>query len=598
MSGFASWPLGWLPVGALLLVWIAARLGSLTLGQQALHLRLVGAGVWGTSFVVVSTWLLALAGLFTRAALLSTWALAALVLGFVGPRPRVPNLRALVALRPRSAWLPVGVAMAALPSVLLVAYWLPIWQWDSLGYHLPYVNFLLQAGGAGGVPKDVPYLSTYPHGAELAFGALRLLLPDDRLIDAGQIPFGCLGAIGIASVARSLGARVTAAVVAGCLWWTLPAVFLQLPTNYVDVAAAAAFLLACAALVAPPTPPVLLTAGAAIGLYLGIKPSAPIGTVLLSAILIARAWPGRQLVWAAAALGLVVLIGGEAYLNNLLRHGNPIWPVKVTLGPLHLPGEESLDKLLSSGAATYKISGPLPWRMLRSWTSLTAPPMFDMRVGGFGPVFWLALPAGLLALVQRRAWLVTGLLVASIAAPDPALARYVLGFPGLLLGLSAALPALARDERRVQVPLHVVLAAIAGWNLVYAWPALTGEGPPLRAYASMTWPERLGAVGGEGRPTALLAARGRLAPGEGAAFDKSMDFPYLLWTTRADNRVVRVPDDATPGQVEALLRRENVKLLGAGPATPLGRYIEQQGSRYLPVHHCKSAECVIYWRRP
>src|SRR5690606_23511710 len=191
--------------------------------------------------------------------------------------------------------------------------------------------------------------------------------------------------------------------------------------------------------------------------------------------------------------------------------------------------------------------------------SLTAPPAFDMRVGGFGPLFLLGLPVAIACLLRRKAWLVLPLLVASIAAPDPALARYVLGFPGLLLASAVAWPPFVAASPRVRAAVHAVLAAGATWNLVYAAPALSGEGPPLRAYAEMSWEARMGAVGGEGPPTDVLRARAQLAPGEGAAFDRVMDFAYLLWTPTLEHRVVRVPDDATPDEVDALLERENVR---------------------------------------
>lgn len=592
MEDYSAWPGGWLPVGAALLVWIAARLGAWILGDAPLHLRLVGMGVWGTLFVVVTTGALAWLGVFHRGALLAVWTLAAIALAWA-PGPRWPRR---LQLRDREgAGVPWLVAGGALVLAILAALWLPVWHWDSLAYHLPYVNFLLQGNGVQGVPLDVPYLSTYPHAAELTFAALRLLLPDDRWIDLGQIPFGVLGGLGVASLARSHGARTVDAIVAGSLWWTLPAVFLQLPTNYVDVAAAAAFLLAAAALVAPIRPAVVLTAAVAIGLYLGIKPSAPMGTAILSVIVLVRVGRvnGRL---ALAALATLVAVGGASYVDNLIRYGNPIWPVIVDIGPLHLPGIETLDKLLSSGAGTYRIGGPLPLRILRSWTSLTAPPMFDMRVGGFGPLVLAAIPLAWMGLRGRFSWEMLGLLLASVAAADPALARYVLAFPGLLLGLAASAPWVRDASLRRRRGIRIGAGLLGAWNLVYAAPALTGEGPPLVDVASMSWIERREAVGAEGPPTTLLQLRDQLKPGEGAAFDKSMDFPYLLWTPHLRQRVVRVPDDATLDEVDAIMRSENVRLIGAGPGTPLSAWVSTQGSAFVSMHTCFSADCEIYWR--
>src|SRR5262249_5973137 len=150
---------------------------------------------------------------------------------------------------------------------------LPVWQWDSLGYHLPFVNYALQAGSFEGVPEELPYLGTYPHGVEFLFAGFRLVLPDDRFIDLGQIPLGLVGAGPTAAIARRLGAPRSLAAPAGALWLALPAVFLQLPTNYVDVASAAYLLVAVYFVLAPPEPRALLLGGAAVGLFLGSKPT-------------------------------------------------------------------------------------------------------------------------------------------------------------------------------------------------------------------------------------------------------------------------------------------------------------------------------------
>ena len=83
------------------------------------------------------------------------------------------------------------VAAGGLALATTAAYLLPVWQWDALGYHLPYVNFALQHGTLTDVPVDVPYLSTYPHVVEQFFVAWRALLPDDRLVELAHLPFGC-----------------------------------------------------------------------------------------------------------------------------------------------------------------------------------------------------------------------------------------------------------------------------------------------------------------------------------------------------------------------------------------------------------------------
>lgn len=492
----------------------------------------------------------------------------------------------------------VGVSLAS-----LAAYWLPIWQWDSLGYHLPFVNFALQGGGIAGLPIDVPYLSTYPRNVELLFVAWRVTLPDDRLVDAAQLPFGLVAAGAVAGIARELGAVRVAAVVAGCAFVVLPAVYLQLPTNYIDVASAAFFLLACFFVVAPPNSRSVILAGLALGLYLGAKPSAPPAAALLAVTLLLRAHRAGHLKAALVGVLGAGALGSEAYLLQLVRHGNPVWPAVVKLGPFELPGTVSVDQLLSSGAGAEKVTGSLGYRVLASWSSLNSLPTFDMRVGGLGLTFWAALPFAILHLVRRKAWLWVVVIGASLTTPDPAVARYVLPFPGLLLALAAAewshgLEHWAFVGNRRRTPIAAtVIGAVFGLGvhqLWYAFPGLSGEGPPLFDYAAMSWAERERAVGANGEPTAFVDARQGLAKGDVAAYDAAFWLPYLMWRSDAANRVIRISDAASSEQVNTLLDLAELRLIAVGHDQPAHAAVKNR-TDYEPLFECPEP-CTVYRR--
>ncbi len=254
-----------------------------------------------------------------------------------------------------------------------------MWQWDALGYHLPYVNFVLVARSLDGVPDDMPYVSTYPHNVETLMIALRAMLPDDRLVDLAQIPFALMGATATAGIARRCGASRAPALAAGAAWVVVPAVFLQMPTDYVDVASSAFFLAAVYFVVAAAraTPGAmrrsLVLGGLALGLYLGTKPNAPLSAAVVAVLLLWVGVRGRER--AAALVGLLlVALGGEAFLFNAVRYGNPVWPVQVQIGPILLLGKTSMQHLLDSGAAAPRLHGSLLSRVVRSWTSLRSPP--------------------------------------------------------------------------------------------------------------------------------------------------------------------------------------------------------------------------------
>ncbi|MFO7178249.1 MAG: hypothetical protein DIU78_006060 [Pseudomonadota bacterium] len=496
----------------------------------------------------------------------------------------------------RDPWVVVFVLIAAfaLGTACLAAYLLPIWQWDALGYHLPFVNFVLQGGGLAELPRDVPYLSTYPRNVALLFAALRSLLPDDRLLDLGQIFFGLIGAAAVSGIARELGARRPDALVAGAAWLLVPAVFLQLPTNYIDVGVAAYFLLAAFFVLCSPTRATVLLSGLALGLFLGTKPNAPPAAALLGVVILVRAVRAGYVGSGILALLLSGAVGLEAYLVQLVRHGNPIWPVIVELGPLRLDGTISVEELLSSGAHTERVHGPLLSRVLRSWSSFDSTPVFDMRVGGLGPAFWLALPCAVVAVVRRRLGVFAALLAISVVTPDPAVVRYVLPFPGLVLAGAAVI--VSGAPRAARHLAYGPLALASAWSLKYALPGLSGEGPPLLAYLGMSWAEREAAVGADGSPRAFVEARRRLAPGDVVLYDRSLNLPYLTWRSDAKNRVVRVPDDADPATVARLLRTTRARLVVAGKDEPTFRVVSARKDDFVPLFECRE-RCSVFLRR-
>ncbi|MDY6998574.1 MAG: hypothetical protein SW019_18405 [Actinomycetota bacterium] len=495
---------------------------------------------------------------------------------------------------------PVLLVAAVAVAIATAAGWLlPVWQWDALGYHLPYVNFALQHGTLADVPADVPYLSTYPKVVENVFIAWRAMLPDDTLVDLGQLPFGLLGTLAIAVIACRLGARSDAALAAGAVWLTLPAVFLQLPTNYVDVAASALGLCAIAFLLGPAERSRLLFAAAALGLFLGSKPTAPIAVVLLFCALIVIAVRGR-LVGLVPVAGLLVLaLGAESYLRNTVRQGNPVWPVQLDLGPIHLPGEFAVADLLAAGAAAPRTHGNLAERVLGSWSVIWPQvPAFDMRVGGLGVLVLLAIPVAAVGLARRlRGWaavVMVLIVVATLATPEPAVARFVLAFAGLVLAAAVAATELLRTRTWLHVAVFWLVAAGAVQNLVAAYPGLHGEGPPLRAYPEMTDAERRRGVGAAGPPGPFIDAVQTMRRGEIALYDGSVELPYRVWPYDLATAAGRIPDDAGVDDVERLIRTEDVGLLVVGADSVAEQAVRQDAHGFTKLFDCPVTACAVY----
>lgn len=593
---------GLLPFAAAALVFVAMRLGALLFPKGTAADRAVGGALSALAFTIVGTRVFGLFGLLTTPALAGALAVLTLVLVFAGRERRfafpwghaldLANAPLLLA-----AVVAVGIAVVA-------ASWLPVWPWDSIGYHLPYVAFSLYDKTTAAVPAGIPYISTYPHDIELFMIALRAMLPDDRLVDLAQIPFALFGAIATAGIARKAGAKAETAVGAGAAWIVVPAVFLQMPTNYVDVGCAA-LLLSAFYFVLPQRDPALdritqrtsfVLGALALGLYLGSKPNAPSIAAVTALFFVARALRTNDLWPTIGALAASFAFGSEAFVRTYLRHGNPIWPAKVDLGPIHLPGTLDLHRLLESGANAPRLHGPLPFRIVRSWVSLDAPPVFDMRYGGFGALFVVALAFALFTLVRTKRALPFGLFVCAVAAPDPGLARYVLAFPALVFAFAA--PCFDRTRARgmgLAPSLGVLCGALAMQQLTYAYKGLTVDAPPLFAFAHMSEAERSVAIGADGSPLPYIEAKRRIADDESFAFDSTFDLPYLAWD-QLRYRVVFIPDDLQDAEVGPFLDRWRVRVLEAKDDGPTGRYLANHPESFTKLFSSNTVSCSVYAR--
>lgn len=579
---------GLLPL-ALGLVWfISQRLTRIIFADAGFTERAAGAVVIGMALVHLSVGWLATAAVLSRATLLALLVVAAVVLALLTRRSHAVPWPSL----DRASTLVLALIAGLAAFAVITARILPVWQWDSIGYHLPFVQFVLQTGSFEGVPRDVRYISTYPHNIELAMVFIRAMLPDDRLVDLAQLPFGLGAATLTAAIARRLGAPRALSLLAAAGWLCAPGVFLQLPTNYVDVGTATTLLGALFFLVfSKATGRSLLIGGIALGLFLGSKPSAPMATVCLGLLTCLKAAHARQ--WKAL-LGFAVatlVFGGEMYGLMTLRHGNPVWPVEVHLGPITLPGESTVDDLLAAGAATPRAQGSWLQRLTLSWLAIDSQPVFDMRLGGFGLLFLGALPVALLGVVRRRGgWLGAALLI-TLISPDPGVTRYVLAFAAVLF--AAALAEFAASSTRVKAGLVAVVMLVGAGQVWWAIPGLTGDGPGWLAFWSMTETERRESLGPDGRPDDYVASWAKVHPGESVAFDVDFELPGLLWAADLNYPVHLLPNGTRDELVDWLDARR-VRLLAVGPQHEA---LVTNSPQWEKLFDCHSGPCAVYLRR-
>lgn len=586
LDELAAW--GVLPVAVPMLLWCAHRIALFVFPTGDAPERGAAMAVIAMALVHASVGVLGTAGVLSRGALLATLAVCSLGLTWATWDLRAPSVL-------RRAWqaspVAVGLLVVTLGSAVLTARLLPVWQWDAYGYHLPFVNFVLQQRGFAEVPPDLHYISTYPHNIELGMIWLRAMLPDDRLVDLAQVPYGVAGVVLTAALARRLGASASMALLAGAAWLTVPAVFLQLPTNYVDIGTAAALLGALFFLVITPvSTAALVLGGVSLGLFLGSKPAAPIAVVFVAVVAVVRGVRAGHIgALFAAAVGTLVF-GSEMYVVMWLRHGNPVWPVAVRVGGFTLPGTHSVDELLAAGSALPHATGGVLERLSVSWLAIDSSPVFDMKLGGLGVLFLVALPVAIFALVRRRWSVVPFAVLATLLSPDPSIARYVLAFPALVLGL-----AVSELQGRARYFVTAVVLALAAFQVHAAWPGLVGDGPSWVTYLRLDDAERRVALGPYGRPTDYPPAWDLVASGESVAFDPDFEFPGLLWAPDLRYPVYALPSQRTTRELADWLDDRRVRLFAAGDRSRA--VVERAPEKWARLFECRSADCTVYVRR-
>lgn len=505
-------------------------------------------------------------------------------------------------------------ALCAIFIVVIAAGCLEVWSWDSLGYHLPVVFDAIDSGGFREIPSHIPYVNVYPRGGERLFAFARLLLPDDGWIDLAQLP-GALGAVVITTaLARRAGARFGLALACASLWLTVPAVALQIPTNYVDIYFAC-WLLAVAYFVTGPLDARRATlVGISLAMLLACKAVALVPALICGLVFATRAlWhrrPGLALIAAATAS-----MGTLTYISNVFRYGNPVWPVEVRLGPFRFPGLDPVGPMYVQGLEKGVAYLPAPIRFVLSLLSEPSHYLYDMRMGGFGPVVQLlvvSLPLVLAVLIwkswsadrlvnvvaqlKRNAtrWLGPIVVVVStMFLPMAHWPRFSLAIPAALFVGAACV--LDRATSRMRALGLSSLAVVSLLGLGRALPGFTGgDGTSVFSLPAASFESRLTATSIDGAPQLWHSLKTTLAPGQAIAYDHGFELPGLLWRRDGATRVAYLDWNSPPTSLVDWLVSNRVRALVLGRDEPARTAIASLGSHLQLRAACPSGPCDVY----
>jgi len=318
--------------------------------------------------------------------------------------------------------------LSALGLVLLLLYaWLmflavvfPPYAWDSLVFHLAAPGYWLQDGRMGTEPA-YPAFDPYPRNISVFYFFLLVFLRNDLLVNCINLAlFVPMGMLAILVMARHSGRRRNSSLLAGMLFFTFPIVIHQSTTCYIDLGSSCLFLAALAFLLRPRIEFCdVVYGGLGLGLFVGSKGNAPffvIGAIIPIIIyhlphLWRRVGIKRVSGWVLAGIFCILISGFWVYGDNWVRHGNPGYPFAVKLFGIKLFGGEKMGEFILIKGIWKDFYEPLKERtplerVYYAWGEPQGRYVYDMRLGGFGPIlFVLLLPclgAALLISALRR----------------------------------------------------------------------------------------------------------------------------------------------------------------------------------------------------
>jgi len=341
--------------------------------------------------------------------------------------------------RPELGWLLWALIAMIVGRLLWQVWWYAPYSVDPLSYHLPKMAQWVQQGALLPYPR-ADIRETFPAGFELLETWWCVFLHHDVLIEMAGVEFLALGAAAVAALARYSGLGLRSSAFAAVLYAVTPAPLLQ-ATACMNDAPVASVMLATLALCATRSSPLLVLAAAAIGV--GIKPTFAFvlpGIVLL-AFLERRSTPlpPPSRAWGIPLLALSLAVGSFWYVLNLVRFGNPLYPI----GSVNTVEKASLSAI--EGAS-------LPLRL----NDLVGGAIYDARdhytvqfilVAGWGIVMFACGGVALVAMLRTNgairklaaAFGLTLLVALQLAPWGSFYLRFILFFPALGAIAAAAL---------------------------------------------------------------------------------------------------------------------------------------------------------------
>lgn len=441
-------------------------------------------------------------------------------------------------------------------------------SFDAMNYHLSWVGYAVQEEHFGPFETPVPWINSYPKTLTLWYGWFLLPPANDFLVDLAQIPIFLLGVVAVYHLLRFFNYDEDTSIISSLLLLFFPVVYLQLTTNYIDVALASlVFVLFTFAIQKKQSFLSLVLFALTAGLLIGGKSTMVIPIFFAFLLLCYRLYNQKNLsvidfFIRLVCIGIIIfLLGGYWYIRNLLYYGDLLYPVKVMVGNFTLvPGVVTAAELIAQSKPDV-LDGVSSVKSLFINTFQTTKPRYDMVPGGFGVIWSYFLfflqPIAITILIKRKLWTQLVFLfffwIIWFISPGNWWFRYVIvvGVTGLLSFAIVYSRSSILGKRLIAVYVSILSLYSASMMI---WPYYTDIhifGEKVRSgILNADFSYRYGSVYEDIQNVAREQAT--------IAYDSSWFTIYPLWNQTRSNRVVYIPyqdlwlEKLTEQQVEYL----------------------------------------------
>lgn len=308
------------------------------------------------------------------------------------------------------------VGLVSIINLLVLIFFQPTNSWDDYNYHLGFVADIIKTGQIRVFADASLYTIAYPHNIEIFNLWHVIFIRNDSLVELTNFSFLFMAGICVYAIARHFNVGRRWALIASQIIFTTPILLLTAKTTKVDISIWALFILGMYFLLKVNFREIELTrnrilllgTAAAAGLIFGAKTSGILYAAILFLVSVYLLYASKGkffikklLIFGAGFFLALLILGSFWYFRSWYVYGNPIYPVKINIFGIDLPGtiqaEDFTNGLPQIQNRDFISRFLYTWEERESWFGVFY--LADAKLTGNGPLwFTVLLPCYIAAL--------------------------------------------------------------------------------------------------------------------------------------------------------------------------------------------------------